>query len=170
MRTMRNFLSLSAVILFFVFFTGCASKSDNSTPTPTQPRDYFERTQLTDNIYLLDEDYEHTANIIVSAGTDGILLVDSGFSEVTDQLREELTDIMNVGVNFIVNTHHHGDHIGGNGVLAAGGTVIGHLSGLEHFQANGAQVTTFDDEYSLTFFFNKCLSIQSHPGMSHRCR
>lgn len=53
-------------------------------------------------------------NIGVSVGDDGIVLVDDQFAPLADKIRAALKGITDKPVRFIINTHYHGDHTGGN--------------------------------------------------------
>lgn len=53
-------------------------------------------------------------NLTFSAGPDGILLVDALTRQWAEKLRPALDDVSKARVKFIVNTHWHGDHVGGN--------------------------------------------------------
>lgn len=63
-------------------------------------------------------------NIGVSAGEDGILLIDDQFAPLIPKIKEALKKINAKAVKFVVNTHFHPDHTGGNEPLGKGGTVI----------------------------------------------
>ena len=53
-------------------------------------------------------------NIGVSAGDDGILIVDDQFEPLAEKIAAALKDINKSPVKYVVNTHYHGDHTGGN--------------------------------------------------------
>jgi glyoxylase-like metal-dependent hydrolase (beta-lactamase superfamily II) len=65
-------------------------------------------------------------NIGVSAGADGVLVVDSQFQDLAPKLEAALAKLKPGAPRFLVNTHHHGDHTGGNGVLAKGAVILAH--------------------------------------------
>ncbi len=75
------------------------------------------------NIYMLEGS---GGNIGVSVGEDGILLVDDQFAPLSDKIQKALTDIKDVPVKFVLNTHWHGDHTGGNEHFGASATIIAH--------------------------------------------
>lgn len=65
--------------------------------------------------------------LAASIGPDGILLVDTGYGALANNVREALRKIApNATVRFVVNTHHHEDHSGGNARFASEAEVIGH--------------------------------------------
>jgi cyclase len=63
-------------------------------------------------------------NIGVSAGPDGILLIDDQFAPLSDKIRAAVKGIDPGKIAFIVNTHWHGDHTGGNPVFGKEATII----------------------------------------------
>jgi cyclase len=69
------------------------------------------------------------STLAASIGPDGILLVDTGYGALADNVREALRKIApNAPVRFLVNTHHHEDHSGGNARFASEAEVIGHAA------------------------------------------
>jgi len=63
-------------------------------------------------------------NIGVFAGPDGIFLVDDQFAPLTEGIRAAIAEVSREPVRFIINTHFHGDHTGGNENFGAAGAVI----------------------------------------------
>src|SRR4029077_20159894 len=64
-------------------------------------------------------------NIGVSSGPDGLLIVDDQFLPLADKIKAALRGISPDGkLAFVVNTHWHGDHTGGNRVFGKGATII----------------------------------------------
>lgn len=85
------------------------------------PEAALSRTALRDGLYLLQGD---GGNIVASTGRDGVFLVDDQFAEVSDQIRATLAEVSDQPVRFLVNTHWHGDHTGGNENFGKQRTVI----------------------------------------------
>jgi len=63
-------------------------------------------------------------NIAVSAGADGVFIIDDQLKPLTDQLLAAIRKIDDRPVRFVINTHYHGDHVGGNETLGKAGSVI----------------------------------------------
>ncbi len=63
-------------------------------------------------------------NIGVSAGEDGVYLVDDQFAPLTERILAKVREISDGPVRFVLNTHWHGDHTGGNENLGNAGVVI----------------------------------------------
>jgi cyclase len=82
-------------------------------------------------------------NITVQAGKDGVLLVDSEYSQLSGKILEAVKKISDGPLRYIVNTHYHADHTSGNDNLRKAGSTIagGNVSGdLGAAAAEGAQV------------------------------
>jgi glyoxylase-like metal-dependent hydrolase (beta-lactamase superfamily II) len=63
-------------------------------------------------------------NIGASVGDDGIVIVDDQFAPLAPKIEAALKGITDKPVRFIINTHYHGDHTGGNAEFSKQGTVI----------------------------------------------
>ncbi|HEY4340634.1 MAG TPA: MBL fold metallo-hydrolase [Steroidobacteraceae bacterium] len=72
-------------------------------------------------------------NITVQAGSDGVLLVDTGLAPMSAKVLAAIRSLSDKPVHYIINTHVHPDHIGGNeaiaktGMTVAGGNVVGDI-------------------------------------------
>lgn len=81
-------------------------------------------TKVSGNIYMLEG---AGGNIAASIGDDGIVIVDDQFAPLAEKIQASLKSlgITDKPVRFVINTHYHGDHTGGNAPFAnAGSTVI----------------------------------------------
>lgn len=72
-------------------------------------------TQVSGNVYMLEGS---GGNIGVLVGADGILIVDDQFAPLADKIAAALTQLNPGKLKYVVNTHHHGDHTGGNASFA----------------------------------------------------
>jgi len=63
-------------------------------------------------------------NIGVVAGEDGVLLIDDQFAPLTDKIRAAVAGLSDRPLRFVLNTHWHGDHTGGNENLGRAGALI----------------------------------------------
>ena len=80
-------------------------------------------TKVAGNVYMLQG---QGGNIGVSVGDDGLLIVDDQYAPLADKIRAALKGIADKKLRFILNTHWHGDHTGGNVVFGPEATVIAH--------------------------------------------
>ena len=80
-------------------------------------------------------------NIGVSAGADGVLLIDDQFAPLTEKIRAAVRELSPNPIRFVLNTHWHFDHTGGNENLGrAGALIVAHANvrrrmGTEQFMA-----------------------------------
>ncbi|MDX1577922.1 MAG: MBL fold metallo-hydrolase, partial [Gemmatimonadota bacterium] len=90
----------------------------------------FEVTHVGGNVYVLISG--RGGNIGVSSGPDGALLVDDQFAPLADKIRAALRGIGQsaaaADVRFVLNTHWHGDHTGGNVEFGEAATIIAHVN------------------------------------------
>jgi len=68
-------------------------------------------TKVSGNVYMLEGS---GGNIGVSVGSDGILIVDDQFAPLADKIKAALKTLGDGKLKFVLNTHYHGDHTGGN--------------------------------------------------------
>lgn len=66
-------------------------------------------------------------NIGVSIGDDGVFVIDDQFAPLTDKIQAAIKSLSKGDIKFLVNTHFHGDHTGGNeNMTKLGATIIAH--------------------------------------------
>jgi glyoxylase-like metal-dependent hydrolase (beta-lactamase superfamily II) len=78
-------------------------------------------TSVRGNIHLLQA---NGGNIVVSSGNDGTLIVDDEYAPMTDKVRAAISALTKLPVKFVINTHWHNDHTGGNEAFGLGGALI----------------------------------------------
>ncbi|OHU87502.1 MULTISPECIES: MBL fold metallo-hydrolase [Pseudoalteromonas] len=84
----------------------------------------FKLRQLSPDLHVL---YGQGGNIAISVGEDGIYLVDDQFAKLSEEIRAQVSKLKPGVPEFVINTHYHGDHTGGNENFAkAGSHVIAH--------------------------------------------
>ncbi|HKU15212.1 MAG TPA: MBL fold metallo-hydrolase [Steroidobacteraceae bacterium] len=79
-------------------------------------------TKVSGNVYLLEG---AGGNIAASVGADGIAIVDDQFAPLADKIRASLKGVTDQPLRFIINTHYHFDHTGGNAQFREA-TIIAH--------------------------------------------
>ena len=82
-----------------------------------------EATPLRGSLWLLEG---AGSCIVASIGPDGVLLVDTGYSLTTTSIRRVLRANGSSDIRYIINTHFHEDHVGGNANLGYGAAIIAH--------------------------------------------
>ena len=80
--------------------------------------------KLSDNIYAL---FGSGGNIGICAGEDGIIMIDDQYAPLSDKIAAAIATISDHPVKYLLNTHWHGDHTGGNENFGKkGATIIAH--------------------------------------------
>lgn len=82
-------------------------------------------TKVNGNVYMLQGS---GGNIGVSVGADGILIVDDQYAPLADKIKAALKTLGEGRLKFILNTHWHGDHTGGNAAFSSEGSIIAHTN------------------------------------------
>ena len=100
--------------------------------------------KVRDNIYML---VGSGGNITVQVGEEGILLVDTQYAPLSDKILAAIRAISPKPIYYIVNTHHHGDHTGGNVNLRAAGTTVsgGNMAGAIRDSGVGAAIIAHEN-------------------------
>jgi len=91
-------------------------------------------------------------NIGVSVGEDGVIMVDSKFAPLGDKIKAAIKEIGGDLPKYVINTHVHDDHLNGNSVFSADGTIIAHTNirkRLADKPKNLWPVITFDQSLSI---------------------
>jgi len=88
-----------------------------------QPDVQVKTTNVAGSVYMLEA---QGGNIGVCVGDDGILIIDDQFERLADKIHAALKALNPGPIKFILNTHHHGDHTGGNEIFGKEGTIIAH--------------------------------------------
>jgi glyoxylase-like metal-dependent hydrolase (beta-lactamase superfamily II) len=139
-------------------------------PTPG-PDDKFAKVEIkvqkvAGNVYMLQGE---GGNIGVLTGDDGIVIVDDQFAPLATKIRAALKGISDKPIKFILNTHWHGDHTGGNAAFSSDGSIVAQenvrkrlIEGRPKFEMAGISldatppapkealpVVTFEDNVSL---------------------
>ena len=108
-------------------------------------------THIAGPIYMLEG---RGGNIGVTAGSDGILIIDDQFAPLADKILNALEDLNSGELQFILNTHYHGDHTGGNEILGKSAPIISHTNTRKRLLDKPKEawpVITFDDKASVHF-------------------
>jgi cyclase len=96
-----------------------------SPPAAPPPPDFskaeIKTTDLGDNIYMLEG---VGGNITVAVAKDGIIMVDGQYAPLHDKIKAAIAAISNQPIKYLVDTHFHGDHTGGNELFAKDGVII----------------------------------------------
>lgn len=127
--------------------------------------------KLSDNIYAL---FGEGGNIGLAIGENAAYLIDDQFGPLTEKIVAHVQTLTDKPINFVLNTHLHGDHTGGNENLAkAGAMIIAHdnvrkrMVTADEPQPEGAfPVVTFNDKMTLYLGNGKSLHAM-HVNSAH---
>lgn len=109
---MKRLLFASMIVCLFITF-----KVDAQDFSKVE----IKATKVSGNVYMLEGS---GGNIGVSVGPDGILIVDDQFAPLADKIKAALKTLGEGKLKFVLNTHYHGDHTGGNVVFGPDAPII----------------------------------------------
>ena len=94
-------------------------------PAAPAPVDFskveIKTTDLGDKLYMLEG---QGGNITVAVAKDGIIMVDGEFAPLHDKIKAAISTVSNQPIKYLINTHFHGDHTGGNAPFAKDGAIV----------------------------------------------
>ena len=107
-------------IFYVLLAAGCASHA-----LAQQFATSFKSIEVSPGIYVLDGvDGFGGGNVELLVGDDYVVLIDDALTPTAPALLEAVTKLAGRQVDFVINTHVHGDHVGGNELVAGLGAVI----------------------------------------------
>ena len=170
-KNLNIFLLLSFLLLLFL---SAASGEIQETGENVSENNSASVIKLADNIYRITFQYSLRPNIAALTGPDGVLLVDTGHQETAEKLISKVENFKSGDLKYIINTHLHGDHAGGNLLVGKKAEII-HYKNLEEFVTKGVlrQIKEQQKEiaapllgkyYSLNFNGEK-IKIIPYPGI-----
>lgn len=112
----RSICARYALMFVALLFGGAAAAQDTDFSKVE-----IKTVPVADGIYML---LGQGGNIGVSVGEDGVFIIDDQFAPLTEKILAAIGELSEQPVRFVVNTHWHGDHTGGNENLARGGSVV----------------------------------------------
>ena len=112
----RSILRMSVLVSSALLAaTGLSPLSAQDNPVEYIP------TPLSDTLTMIKG---RGGNIAVSAGEDGVYIIDDQLEPLTDQLTAAIAKVSDQPIQYVINTHYHGDHVGGNEAIGKSGAVI----------------------------------------------
>jgi len=121
-------LSLLVIVLFATLAFGQQGQDFSKVQ--------IKATKVSGNVYMLEGS---GGNIGASVGDDGIVIVDDQFAPLADKIREALKNlgVTDKPVRFVINTHFHGDHTGGNLPFSSTSTIIAQDNVRKRLESGG---------------------------------
>ena len=102
--------------------TAPAAPAAAAAPAATQPPDVkIDTVSIAPGIYML---VGRGGNIGLTVGVDGAAIIDDQFADMNPKIRAAVALLSDKPVSFVINTHLHGDHTGGNDAFGQSGAVI----------------------------------------------
>jgi cyclase len=93
---------LFALTLISVLFSNAQNRFDNVK---------IITHEVNQNVYMLEG---AGGNILLQVGESEVVMIDSQYAPLSDKLKKEIARITDKPLTYLINTHHHGDHTGGN--------------------------------------------------------
>jgi cyclase len=90
-------------------------------PAPDFSKVEIKTTDLGDNMYMLEG---QGGNITVAVAKDGIIMVDGQYAALHDKIKAAISTVSNQPIKYLINTHFHGDHVGGNEPFGKDGATV----------------------------------------------
>ena len=160
---------LAAVaVLLITGFVGSAQAQGNIDFAKIE----IQTVKLADNLYVLMGGAAQ-GNIVASIGPDGIFLIDSMYPQMHQKIVDALRKLSPQPIRYVVNTHLHGDHTGGNDAMAKEGAVIVSHENMRKRMAAAqtpppaGMLPTLTYTDSLTLHFNGEEIFIYHPAPAH---
>jgi cyclase len=119
-------IGLAATAMALLLTGSAIAQQQSPTPPAAPPPVDFSKveiktTDLGDNVYMLEG---QGGNITVAVAQNGIIMVDGQFAPLHDKIKAAITTLSNLPIKYLINTHYHGDHTGGNESFAKGGVMV----------------------------------------------
>jgi len=133
-----GFTLLVALVGSILFFTPDSLESQNLT-----------MEKVVDNLYVI---YGAGGNVGVFITKEGVILVDDKFEQHVPVIIKKVKTITDQPVRYVINTHHHGDHVGGNPSLLNTSEIIAHRNARKNMvnkSQPGLPRVTFNQEAAI---------------------
>lgn len=157
-------------VLFLAATTGALAQQQDFSKVE------IKATKVAGNVYVLTG---AGGNIGATVGDDGVAIIDDQFAPLSPKIHAALQKLSPKPVRFVINTHWHGDHTGGNADFADTATILAQANVRKRLQAGGKvlgreipaapaaalPIVTFEQGLSLWWNGEEIRAI--HPGRGH---
>jgi cyclase len=152
---MKQFM-VAGVLLTLGLCVGSASAQEDYSKVQ------IKASRVGGNVHMLEGS---GGNIGVSVGADGLLIIDDQFAPLAEKIRAALKELNQGKLKFILNTHWHGDHTGGNASFGPEAPIVAHTNVRKRLESGSTipgrtvqpspkealPVITFDQSLSIHF-------------------
>ncbi|MFH2059934.1 MAG: MBL fold metallo-hydrolase [Pseudomonadota bacterium] len=128
-----KFKQILIVLIIFFGTTAAAEQDFSKVEIKTIP--------ITPNIYML---MGAGGNLGLSTGKNGPFLIDDQYAPLTEKILASIADITDQPIKFLINTHWHFDHTGGNENIGKGDTIIVAQENVRTRMSKGQMMKAFD--------------------------
>ncbi len=116
MDTMKRIAAAAYALVLVGLASGASAQQQ-----PDFSKVEIKTTDLGHKTYMLEG---QGGNITVAVGEDGVIMVDGEFAPLHDKIKAAIAAVTSEPIRYLVNTHFHGDHTGGNGPFARDGVTV----------------------------------------------
>jgi cyclase len=113
--------TLIAVATWIALASPALAQQPAAVPPPDFSKVEIKTTDLGDGVTMLEG---QGGNMILATGKTGVILVDGEFAPLHDKIKAAISAISQQPIKYLINTHFHGDHTGGNAPFAQDGATI----------------------------------------------
>lgn len=119
---------VSLLVAGLLFVCGLAAQDEDFSKVQMKV------SKVAGNVYMLEG---AGGNIGASVGDDGIVIIDDQYAPLAEKIQAALKGITDKPVRFIINTHYHGDHTGGNAYFQKQAPIIAHDNVRKRLESGG---------------------------------
>ncbi len=131
MREMTN-----AAVLRLALMGLCAGLAIATIAVTGQQPETLSITEVKDGLYYVNG---VGGNVGVRVTSEGVILIDDKYPRNVDGIREQVRSVTNQPIRYVVNTHHHGDHAGGNPGFIDEAEIVAHENVRENMIRGGQE-------------------------------
>jgi cyclase len=136
--------------------------------TQTQSPPPLDMVKVLDDLHILPSGAGRGCNVAVLTTPEGVLLVDDKFEQNYPQIVEKVKSLTDRPIRYVLNTHHHNDHTGGNRKLIDSAEIVCHQNARENMvreKQDGVPRVTFTRETTIHLGANEVRAL--HLGRGH---
>ena len=125
---MRDITVIGGLTLLVLGGTALAGAVGQETPLPIQME------EIKAGLYVITGS---GGNVAVRVTSDSVVLVDDKFERNHDDIVQLVSQVSDSPIAYVIGTHHHGDHMGGNPAFAAHAKIIAHANARVNMLTGG---------------------------------